>query len=111
VKACRGRRSTGEGAPTTFPRIDPFLAAQAHHKVLPIWDLCHYGYPDDCDPFADGFADRFAAYAKAAATYVGERGHGPHFFTPINEITFFGYMAGDGAGPRRSQDQARPPPT
>ena len=83
------------GGAYDFSRIDPFLAAQAKHKVLPIWDLCHYGYPDDCDPFADGFAQRFAAYAEATAAYVAERGRGPHFFTPINEITFFGYMAGE----------------
>ncbi|CAA9534966.1 MAG: hypothetical protein AVDCRST_MAG91-3293, partial [uncultured Sphingomonadaceae bacterium] len=54
----------GSGA-YDFGRIDPFLSAQARHKVLPIWDLCHYGYPDDCDPFADGFAERFADYARA----------------------------------------------
>ena len=31
-------------------RIDPFLVAQRRHNILPIWDLCHYGYPDDLDP-------------------------------------------------------------
>jgi hypothetical protein len=79
-----------------FSCIDPFLAAQRRHNVLPIWDLCHYGYPDDLDPFRDDFARRFAAYARAAAEYVTDRAHhGPHFFTPMNEITFFGYMAGE----------------
>lgn len=78
-----------------FSAIDPLLAAMKRHKVLPIWDLCHYGYPSDADPFAEHFPDRFAAYAAAAARYVAERGHGPWFFTPMNEITFFGYMAGE----------------
>ncbi|HEY0626379.1 MAG TPA: hypothetical protein VGD10_06560 [Allosphingosinicella sp.] len=81
-----------------FSYIDPFLDAQRRHQILPIWDLCHYGYPDDCDPFDDSFAERFAAYARAAAEYVTKRSHhGPHFFTPMNEITFFGYMAGEWA--------------
>lgn len=81
-----------------FSCIDPFLTAQRRHAILPIWDLCHYGYPDDADPFDPGFAERFAAYAQAAARYVIERAHhGPPFFTPTNEPTFFGYMAGEWA--------------
>lgn len=79
-----------------FSYIDPFLEAQRRHDILPIWDLCHYGYPDGLDPFGADFAPRFAAYARAAAEYVALRAHhGPHFFTPMNEITFFGYMAGN----------------
>ncbi len=80
-----------------FSCIDPFLEAQRRHNIQPIWDLCHYGYPEDADPFDDAFAARFAAYAEAAARYVIARGHhGPPFFTPTNEPTFFGYMAGEG---------------
>jgi hypothetical protein len=84
------------GGAYDFSPIDRFLAAQRRHQVLPIWDLCHYGYPDDLDPFGEAFAERFAAYARAAAEYVAERQpYGPYFFTPMNEITFFGYMAGE----------------
>jgi beta-glucosidase/6-phospho-beta-glucosidase/beta-galactosidase len=87
-----------KGGTYDFSYIDPFLAAQRRYGVQPIWDLCHYGYPDPCDPFDDGFAERFAAYARAAARYVAERAHhGPLFFTPTNEPTFFGYMAGEWA--------------
>lgn len=79
-----------------FSPIEPFLAAQRRHQVLPIWDLCHYGYPEDLDPYGDAFPERFADYARAAAKHVAERQpHGPYFFTPMNEITFFGYMAGE----------------
>jgi beta-glucosidase/6-phospho-beta-glucosidase/beta-galactosidase len=84
------------GGTYDFSCIDPFLQAQRRYGIQPIWDLCHYGYPDDVDPFGRDFAQRFAAYAEAAARYVIERAHhGPPFFTPINEITFFGYMAGE----------------
>ena len=78
-----------------FSALDPFIAAMNHNQILPIWDLCHYGYPDDTDPFAPEFVERFAAYARAAAEYVIPRVRGPHFFTPINEITFFGFMGGE----------------
>jgi beta-glucosidase/6-phospho-beta-glucosidase/beta-galactosidase len=81
-----------------FSAIDPFLAAQRRHSILPIWDLCHYGYPDGLDPYGDAFVERFVAYARAAARYVAERAHhGPLLFTPTNEPTFFGYMAGEWA--------------
>src|SRR5687768_7837956 len=30
-----------------------------------IWDLCHYGYPDDLDIFRPEFVDRFESYARA----------------------------------------------
>lgn len=85
----------GNGA-FDFSVIDPFLDAQRRHQILPIWDLCHYGFPDGLDPYSEAFVARFAAYAKAAARYVAERGHhGPLFVTPINEPTFWGYMGGE----------------
>src|SRR3954471_24936317 len=78
-----------------FSLIDPFIDAMHAQKILPIWDLCHYGYPDGLDPFGPDFAPRFADYARAVAEHVVPRTPGPHFFTPINEITFFAYMAGE----------------
>src|SRR5918997_1807307 len=82
------------GAGYDFARLDPFIAAMNRAQVLPIWDLCHYGYPVDADPCADDFAERFARYCRAAAEYVVPRMQGPHFFTPINEITFFAFAGG-----------------
>lgn len=78
-----------------FSPIDPMIDAMNAAKVIPIWDLCHYGYPDDLDPFSDEFTRRFADYCRAAARYVVPRVHGPHFFTPINEITYFAFIGGE----------------
>ena len=78
-----------------FSPIDPLVDAMSEAQVLPIWDLCHYGYPDDTDPFAPDFAARFADYCQAAAAHVTARVRGPHFFTPINEITFWGFAGGE----------------
>ncbi|HEV7330560.1 MAG TPA: family 1 glycosylhydrolase [Flavisolibacter sp.] len=78
-----------------FSPIDPMIGAMNRHQVIPIWDLCHYGYPEDLDPFSEAFTDRFAAYCKAVAEYVVPRLHGPYFFTPINEITFFSFCGGE----------------
>jgi beta-glucosidase/6-phospho-beta-glucosidase/beta-galactosidase len=78
-----------------FTCLEPLLEAMHAQKVLPIWDLCHYGYPDDLDPFGPDFSPRFADYAQAVAEHVIPRLPGPHFFTPINEITFFAYAGGE----------------
>jgi beta-glucosidase/6-phospho-beta-glucosidase/beta-galactosidase len=78
-----------------FSCLDPMIEAMNRSKILPIWDLCHYGYPDDLDPFSEEFVHRFASYCRAAAEYVVPRVRGPYFFTPINEITFFSYCGGE----------------
>ncbi len=78
-----------------FASIEPILAAVEATGITPIWDLCHYGYPDDLDPFTPAFADRFARYCRAVAEVVVPRTPSPRFFTPINEITFFAFAGGE----------------
>ncbi|HVJ21617.1 MAG TPA: hypothetical protein VM686_39705, partial [Polyangiaceae bacterium] len=50
-----------------FSRAERILDALERHRVTPIWDLFHYGLPDDCDPFSDECRERFVAYCRAAA--------------------------------------------
>ena len=64
-------------------------------NLTPIWDLCHYGLPDGCDPFSDECHHRFVEYCRAAAEFVTSTAEPPFFFTPINEITFFSAAATD----------------
>jgi beta-glucosidase/6-phospho-beta-glucosidase/beta-galactosidase len=64
-------------------------------NITPIWDMCHYGLPDGCDPFTDDCRKRFADYCRAAAEVITSSAEGPYFFTPINEITFFSAAASD----------------
>jgi beta-glucosidase/6-phospho-beta-glucosidase/beta-galactosidase len=78
-----------------FSSLDPLIDAMREAQIMPIWDLCHYGYPDDLDPFSDEFQTRFANYCRAVAEYVVPKLRGPHFFTPINEITFFSFCGGE----------------
>jgi beta-glucosidase/6-phospho-beta-glucosidase/beta-galactosidase len=75
--------------------VEPVLDALNTCHLTPIWDLCHYGFPDDCDPFSDECRERFVAYCEAAIRYVMGRTEAPRFFTPINEITFFSGAATD----------------
>jgi beta-glucosidase/6-phospho-beta-glucosidase/beta-galactosidase len=78
-----------------FSPIAPMLEAMRQTRITPIWDLCHYGYPDGLDPFSEQFCARFANYCRAVAEHVARHLPGPHFFTPINEITFFAFCGGE----------------
>ena len=80
-----------------FSLVDPLIEGMNEAKITPIWDLCHYGYPDGLDPYGDDFVPRFAAYCRAAAEYLIPRveSKAPNFFTPINEIGYFATAAGE----------------
>ena len=78
-----------------FASLEPMAAAAERHQMQIVWDLCHYGWPDDLDLFAPAFVDRFAAFARAVARYFRDRSDAVPFYTPINEISFFAWAAGD----------------
>jgi beta-glucosidase/6-phospho-beta-glucosidase/beta-galactosidase len=78
-----------------FSVIAPMVDALRATRITPIWDLCHYGYPDGADPLHERFSERFAAYCRAVARHVGAQLPGPHYFTPVNEITFFAFCGGE----------------
>jgi hypothetical protein len=78
-----------------FSTVEPFLEASRRNGVDVIWDLFHYGYPGDLDPFSEEFIQRFAAYCHAAARFIRERTEGECFFTPVNEPSFFAWAGGE----------------
>jgi beta-glucosidase/6-phospho-beta-glucosidase/beta-galactosidase len=73
----------------------PMLRAARGHGIQVIWDLCHYGYPDDVDIWRPGFVDRFARFAGAAARLMREEGEDVPFYAPINEISFWSWAGGE----------------
>ena len=83
------------GGSYDFGSIAPMVEAMRATHITPIWDLCHYGYPDGLDPFEEAFTRRFADYCRACARHVSQALPGPYFFTPINEITFFAFAGGE----------------
>jgi hypothetical protein len=72
-----------------FSSLAPMASAAARQRVQVIWDLLHYGWPDDLDIFSARFIDRYVAYAKAVARFLADFTDEPLVFTPINEISFF----------------------
>jgi beta-glucosidase/6-phospho-beta-glucosidase/beta-galactosidase len=78
-----------------FASMDIMIDAARRHGVQIIWDLCHYGWPDDLDIFSAAFVDRFAKFARAVAKHVRSTSDEVPLYTPINEISFFAWAAGE----------------
>ncbi|MEE5072259.1 family 1 glycosylhydrolase [Pseudomonas alliivorans] len=73
----------------------PMLRAARAQGTQVIWDLCHYGYPDDVNIWQPQFVERFARFATAAAQVIKDEGDAMPFYSPINEISFWSWAGGD----------------
>jgi hypothetical protein len=67
--------------------------------IQQVWDICHFGFPDDLTPLHPMFARRFAALCRAFVTFY--RSVNPTetlIVTPINEVSFISWLGGDARG-------------
>ena len=72
----------------------PMLDAARETGIQVIWDLCHYGWPDDVDIFSSEFVERFRAFTAAASSLHRERTGDSGLWAPVNEMNFFAWAAG-----------------
>ena len=75
----------------------PMLRAAGETGTQVLWDLLHYGWPDDLDIWRPAFVDRFARFAAAAARVVRDETDAAPFYCPVNEVSFFAWGGGDAA--------------
>jgi len=99
MRACRDGLSwvEVERHPGTwdFARTARMIGAARRERMQVIWDLVHFGWPEDIDPFAATFPGRVGRYARAfARLYDGETDALP-MITPINEMSFLAWAGGD----------------
>ncbi|WP_312794220.1 glycosyltransferase family 4 protein [Tianweitania sp.] len=73
----------------------PMLRAARDTGTQVIWDLLHYGWPDDLDVWTPAFIDRFARFSRAAARVVKDETGEVPFYCPVNEPSFFSWGGGD----------------
>jgi beta-glucosidase/6-phospho-beta-glucosidase/beta-galactosidase len=78
-----------------FASARPMFHAAKETGMQVIWDLWHYGWPDDIDIFSSSFVDRFVAFAREAVKHISEHDSTP-YISPINEISFFSWAGGEG---------------
>ncbi len=85
-------RSSGEYNWSSFL---PMLRATRQADMQPVWDLCHYGWPDDIDIWSSAFIERFARFAGALARLVRDETQNTPFYCPINEMSFWAWAGGE----------------
>ncbi|MEG4072246.1 beta-glucosidase [Microcoleus sp. Pol14C2] len=73
----------------------PIIRAARDMKMQVIWDLFHYGWPDDIDIFSPEFVSRFASMVRAFMEVLTEETDQTPFVTPVNEISFIAWAGGD----------------
>ena len=82
-----------------FRTLGVMLDAGRDCGIQQVWDICHFGYPDDLTPLHPHFTRRFAALCRAFANYHATVSPGETLIvTPINEVSFMSWLGGDVAG-------------
>ncbi len=80
-----------------FSSLEPMVTAAREQGIQVIWTICHYGWPDDLDLFSPAFITRFARFCGEVARFIAAQSDDVPFYTPINEISFLAWAAGEKA--------------
>lgn len=78
-----------------FSRFKNMMQIAQEEDIQQIWDLNHFDYPEDIDPFAESFISRFATYAEACIKMIRNYQSGLIYIVPINEISFYSWIGAD----------------
>ena len=81
------------GSRFDFSSLAPMADAAERAGTQVMWDLCHYGWPDDVDVLKPAFVDRFARFCGVVARFFRDRSDRVPFYTPVNEISFLAWGA------------------
>lgn len=66
--------------------------------IQQIWDMIHFGYPDDLFPTHPKFCDRFVHLCVEFVRFYNQNSLQPLLIVPINEISFLSWFSGDARG-------------
>ncbi|MDQ1142532.1 beta-glucosidase/6-phospho-beta-glucosidase/beta-galactosidase [Pedobacter agri] len=81
-----------------FGTVAKMIDAARIGGIQQIWDVCHFGYPDDLSPLHPHFTDRFVGVCSAFANFYRDYCPGETLIvTPINEVGFISWLGGDHA--------------
>src|SRR5215216_3181175 len=72
----------------------PMLRAARETGTQVIWDLAHWGWPENLDIWSPSFIGRFARFAGAAAQVVRDETDEAPIYVPVNEISFWSWAGG-----------------
>lgn len=75
------------------------IQAGIHNNIQQVWDLCHFGFPDDLTPLHPQFTNRFVALCTAFVEfYRSMQTDTTLIVTPINEVSFLSWLGGEASG-------------
>lgn len=82
-----------------FNTVKLMLQKGREYGIQQIWDICHFGYPDDLTPLHPHFTGRFVGICRAfVQLYLDEQPNETLIVTPINEVSFISWLGGDVRG-------------
>lgn len=82
-----------------FTTVEKMIRVAQLNNIQQIWDICHFGFPDDLTPLHPMFARRFASICRAFVLfYRSIVPRGELIITPINEVSFLSWLGGDVRG-------------
>lgn len=81
-----------------FSEVTSRIRTAEETGIQQIWDMCHFGYPDDLMPTHPRFVQRFAELCRNFATTFRDTTNRTLIVTPINEISFLSWLSGDKEG-------------
>ncbi len=78
-----------------FATVLPIWRTANKMGMQVMWDLFHYGWPDDIDIFSAEFVKRFERLARTFTQLLKDESDAIPFITPVNEISFFAWAGAD----------------
>ncbi len=82
-----------------FDIVVKMINAAKAFDIQQIWDVCHFGFPDDLSPFHPQFTARFTSLCLAfVACYTRHCPGQILYVTPINEVSFLSWLGGEAGG-------------
>ncbi|RZM21734.1 MAG: amine oxidase, partial [Pedobacter sp.] len=81
-----------------FSTVATMIDAGIEKRIQQIWDICHFGYPDDLSPLHPHFCKRFVSVCAEFVRFYKEYCPDKQLIvTPINEVGFISWLGGDHA--------------
>lgn len=81
-----------------FSEVRKRLEVGQEMGIQQVWDMCHFGYPDDLVPTHPRFTERFVALCREFAAVYRRYRNDRMLVVPINEISFLSWHSGDVRG-------------
>jgi hypothetical protein len=79
--------------------VGMMIESAKRHGIQEVWDMCHFGFPDDLTPLHPMFARRFAALCRALVLFYRHIDPASTLIiTPFNEVSFLSWLGGDARG-------------